>query len=185
MVEVYNFLQDNGSEIVRRTEALFTRDGDAPPRGPAFTALVTRLFDGYVDYYGTGEPEVLDRLFRVLFRALAIHKLRFSDVFTIPLTMSSVIRDLLFEKQQGPDPWPPETFREAIDSVEREAHGAAARFLDLLQDRFYTAVTDHNAYLQTLGERLKTQIESLPMERPAYYRSNAERTRRKPRFMDR
>lgn len=169
IVGLFNFLDDNAQEIVSRTEARVRRERkeqSRPAPGPTFKALLARLCDGYVDLLVTGQSEVLDRVYRSLVRVLPLHGLRFSDVFAVPLTMSAVIREMLTEKQAGGSAVsPPETLTGWIDRVELEAHRATGRFLDSLQDHLYTMVTDHNAYLRTVGEQAGTDIAPLRIGR--------------------
>lgn len=169
-IDLFNFLDDNAGEIVSRTEARVRRSRrgtGAPALAPSFTALLTRLYAGYLDLIVTGKSAVIDRMSGALIRVLPLHGLRFSDVFAIPLAMASAIRELLLERQES-ESVSRDKLNRAIETVESEAYRAAGRILDLLQSHLDTRVAEHNAYLRALSEQLKTEIAPLQIGRPAY-----------------
>jgi hypothetical protein len=166
-IPLLNFLDDNADDIVERTATRITRQrrgrrktGAASSEG--MTALLRRLYDGYVDLLVTGQTDVLERLYRSLARVLKSRRLRYSDVFVVPLIMSEAIREGLLDAYK--DDVTPDTLtslQRSMKQVESTGQRASIFFLDAVQDHLTAMVDDHNTYLRRVAAELGATIEPL------------------------
>lgn len=164
-ISLFTFVERNEDRIVERTAERLRNRTDFDPEA-AFDTLLHRMCTGYADMIVVQDASVLDRLFTALVGLLPMHRLRYADVFAVPLTMSQVVQELLLEEyptDEGPEAHA--QLREALDLATATAHEAASRFLDKIQIHLDSVVSRHNAALRRLSETTGEPIEPLSIGR--------------------
>jgi hypothetical protein len=164
---LFNFLEDYNTHIVNLVTGKINRTlpGDKEMSEDVVETLVEQVLDGYIDLLVTGQTDALDRTYGAISRVVAARGSKISDVFELPLIMTTVIRRLLADEYsdlQGEDGI--RKFSQALEQTEMAGHRAACRFLDVFQERLEKSIDDHNDYLSKIHEEFGVDLSSFRIE---------------------
>jgi hypothetical protein len=166
-IQLFNFLEDNKTEILKQLTDWINRERPAynEMSDSSLQVLLDRLLDSYLDLLVTGQTDSLDQLFRALSRVLAVRGSKFSDVFELPLMMAAVIRRQLTEEYSNlSGEEAVEKLNQALDVTEAIAHQTACRFLDVFQEQLKKRIDDHNNYLARTQQEFGVDLSSFRIE---------------------
>lgn len=166
-IQLFNFLEDYSNQIVKLAKGQITKNRPAYKKisDKALHDMLEQCLDGYIDLLVTGQTDNLDRLFQVLSRVLAVRGSKFSDVFEVPLVMSTVIRRLLVEEYSDlNDQDAIRKFSEALEQTEKTAHHAACRFLDVFHEFLNKRINNHNKYLARTQKEFGINLSNFRIE---------------------
>jgi predicted metal-dependent hydrolase len=166
-IQLLNFLEDNHSQIINLVKGKINqgRPGYQDMSADTVEALVDQLLDGYVDVLVTGQTDAVDKVFHVISRLVAAKGVKISEVFELPLVMTSVIRRLLAEEykdSQGEDTL--RKFNQALEQVDATGSRVACRFLDIFQEMLEKRIDGHNDYLAKVQRQYGIDLSSFRIE---------------------
>jgi hypothetical protein len=166
-IQLFNLLEGYRSQIFNLVKGKIKLNGPGYRNMSVDTveALVDQLFDGYVDVLVADQTDAVDKVFKVISRVVAAKGVKISEVFELPLIMTSVIRRLLAEEyndMQGEDAL--RKFNQALEQIDATGLRVACRFLDVFQEMLEKRIDGHNDYLAKLQRDYGIDISSFKIQ---------------------
>jgi hypothetical protein len=156
MIELYNFLENNKTQVISTLLARIPKDIPAYARVPRndLKQSLEYLLEAYTDLLVTGEDDSQRTYFKFLAKVRVSQSFQVGDIIHKLLLIMAVVRPMIQEKFREHAGDGLALYNKAMDVLERTTFKSCATYLEVHNAYLKSRVDEHNEYVDEENKQL-------------------------------